>query len=119
MSAVEAFLQEVDGAWRPSGPRIALRVIGSTALMLQTSYDRGTKDSDFLETDELTDRITARLIEIGGPGTEIHKRRGLYVDIVRRGVPFRRSCISPTKAAQRETPALRGVGDECRGCRRK
>jgi hypothetical protein len=92
VSTIEAFLQDVDAAWRRSGLRIPLRIIGSTALMLQTSYDRGTKDSDVLETDELTDRIMARLIEIGGPGTEIHKRRGLYVDIVRRGVPFRRQC---------------------------
>ena len=90
MSAIEAFLQEVDRAWRQPGPRIRLRIIGSTALMLQTSYDRGTKDSDVLETDELTDRIATRLIEIAGPDTVIHKRHGLYVDIVQRGVPFRR-----------------------------
>ena len=90
MSVIEAFLQEVDAAWRQPGPTIPLRIIGSTALMLQTSYDRGTKDSDILETDELTYPIAARLIEIAGPDTAIHKRRGLYVDIVRRGIPFRR-----------------------------
>jgi hypothetical protein len=87
---IEALLQEVDRAWRQPGPRIPLRIIGSTALMLQTSYDRGTKDSDVLETDEVTDQIAGRLIEIAGPNTVIHRRHGMYVDIVRRGIPFRR-----------------------------
>lgn len=90
MSAIEAFLREVDAAWRQPGPRIRLRIIGSTALMLQTAYYRGTKDSDVLETDEVTDAVAERLLHIAGPGTEIHTRRAMYIDIVRRGVPFRR-----------------------------
>jgi hypothetical protein len=90
VSVVDAFLREVDTAWRQPGPKIPLRIIGSTALMLQTSYNRGTKDSDVLETDEVTDQIAARLMEIAGPDSAIHRRRGMYVDIVRRGIPFRR-----------------------------
>ena len=35
--------------------------------------------------------VHERLVEIAGPGTEIHKRGGMYIDIVRRGVPFRRA----------------------------
>src|SRR5882672_3891452 len=58
--------------------------------MLQTSYARGTKDSDVLETDEVTENVARHLIEIAGPATEIHKRRGVYIGIVRRGVQFRR-----------------------------
>jgi hypothetical protein len=58
--------------------------------MLQTTYDRGTKDGDVLETDEVTDQIAGRLIEIAGPNTVIHRRHGMYVDIVRRGILFRR-----------------------------
>lgn len=90
MPVIEALLEEVDQAWRRPGPKIGLHIIGSTALMLQTSYDRGTKDSDVLETDEVTDQIVGRLIEIAGPNTVIHRRQGMYVDIVRRGIPFRR-----------------------------
>lgn len=87
MSVIEELLQEVDRAWRQPGPKIGLHIIGSTALMLQTSYDRGTKDSDVLETDEVTDQIAGRLLEIAGPNTVIHRRHGIYVDIVRRGIP--------------------------------
>src|SRR5712691_1297162 len=58
--------------------------------MLQTSYTRGTKDSDVLETDEVTENVAKHLIEIAGPGTDIHKRRGMYIDVVRRGIQFRR-----------------------------
>jgi len=90
VSVVEAFLREVDTAWRQPGPKIPLRIIGSTALMLQTSYNRGTRDSDVLETDEVTDQIAARLMEIAGPDSAIHSRRGMYIDIVQRGIPFRR-----------------------------
>lgn len=90
MVAIEAFLREIDAGWQQAGPRIRLRIIGSTALMLQTSYDRGTKDSDVLETDEVTDAVAARLLRVAGPDSAIHKRRAIYVDIVRRGVPFRR-----------------------------
>jgi len=50
VAAVEAFLRELDAAWHHPGPKIPLRIIGSTALMLQTSYQRGTKDSEVLET---------------------------------------------------------------------
>ncbi len=90
MSAIEALLKEVDAAWRLPGPKIRLRIVGSTALMLQTSYTRGTKDSDVLETDEVTENVAKHLIEIAGPGTDIHKRRGMYIDVVGRGIQFRR-----------------------------
>ena len=90
MPVIEALLTEVDAAWQLPGPKIRLRIVGSTALMLQTSHARGTKDSDVLETDEVTENVARHLIEIAGPDTEIHKRRGVYIDIVRRGVQFRR-----------------------------
>ena len=38
-----------------SSAKVRLRVIGSSALMLQTDYARGTKDSDVLETADLTE----------------------------------------------------------------
>ncbi len=90
MTVIEEFLREIDGAWGPSTEKIGLRVIGSTALMLQTSYHRGTKDTDILETDELTDEIRTRLLELAGHETAIYKRRHIYVDVVRRAIAFRR-----------------------------
>lgn len=49
MKVVERLLAELASAW-PHASRPTLRIIGSTALMLRTDYDRGTKDSDILET---------------------------------------------------------------------
>ena len=61
MSVLESFFQEVDAAWRwPAPQKRRLRIIGSAALMLQTSYVRGTKDSDVLRTLDLTDETTGR-----------------------------------------------------------
>jgi hypothetical protein len=43
----ETFFQEVDQAWRwPSPAKCRLRILGSAALMLQTNYQRGTRDGD-------------------------------------------------------------------------
>ncbi len=56
--------------------------------MLQADYGRGTKDSDVLETLELTSDVQAHLLEVAGADTELHKRHRLYIDIVRNGLPF-------------------------------
>ncbi len=43
---IDAFFQDIDSKWpEVDANRISLRLIGATALMLQTDYDRGTKDS--------------------------------------------------------------------------
>ncbi len=64
------FFEELDGLWTAGGTgasaKVRLRLIGSTALMLQTSYARGTKDSDVLETSDLTDDVRRRLRERAG-----------------------------------------------------
>lgn len=89
MSAVEAFLRAVDRAWRsPANARTRLRIIGSTALMLQADYTRGTKDSDVLETDALSKPTQESLLQIAGPGSVLHQRHKLYLDIVQNGLPF-------------------------------
>ncbi len=89
MSTVEDFLAEVDGLWAPGdATRVRLRLIGSTALMLATGYERGTKDSDIFETIDLTRETKQRLLAIAGPGTEVHRRRRMYLEIVANGVPF-------------------------------
>lgn len=49
MSPLKELLTEIDARWKPlGGEPVALQIIGSAALMLQTVYDRGTKDGDVL-----------------------------------------------------------------------
>ena len=51
MKLIEQFLHDLDREWKPDQEgKIPLSIIGSGALFLQTDYDRGTKDSDILET---------------------------------------------------------------------
>lgn len=89
MSIIEEFFREVDDRWTwPAPMRIPLRLIGSTALMLQTAYQRGTKDSDVLETIDLSAETKDRLLTVAGAGTELHRRRRLYLEIVANGIPF-------------------------------
>lgn len=84
----EDFFCELDDLWDLPGPPIPLRIIGSAALMLQTDYERGTKDSDILETPALGPAITARLRVLAGQSTTLHKRHRIYLDIVPVALPF-------------------------------
>ena len=91
MQLIRDFFVEIDHLWtRPAGHerKIRLSLIGSGALMLQASYERGTKDSDVFETTDLADGVKQRLVALAGAGTELHRRRSLYIDIVRNGIPF-------------------------------
>lgn len=89
MQVVEDFFAEIDRHWpRERAAKIRLSVIGCGALLLQADYQRGTKDSDVFETVELRADTKQRLVQIAGPGTDLHKRRNLYIDIVANGVPF-------------------------------
>ncbi len=89
MTAIEELFSEIDAKWAQKSPRkVRLRIIGSAALMLQAPYERGTKDSDVLETDTLTEKIAAELRRLGGVNTVLHKRHRMYVDIVPGGLPF-------------------------------
>ncbi len=56
--------------------------------MLQTSYQRGTKDSDVLETVELTPDVQKRLVKLAGPASALRTRHRLYLEIVPGGLPF-------------------------------
>ena len=84
---VERFLGGIAEAWE-GGLVPTLRIIGSTALMLQTPHTRQTKDSDILETADLGLETQARLLQIGGPGTALARRWKIYVDVVPNGLPF-------------------------------
>jgi hypothetical protein len=89
VSLIRDFIRDLDRGWTSAAPgRIRLRIIGSTALMLQANYERGTKDSDVLETADLDAGTRTRLEEHAGPGTELHKRHKLYIEIVASGLPL-------------------------------
>lgn len=91
MTVFEGFLREIDQRWqRPQSQtdKVRLRVIGSAALMLRTDYERGTKDSDILETAHLTEDIKGRLLNLAGQSTILHTRHKVYLDIVQNGLPF-------------------------------
>jgi hypothetical protein len=89
VALVSDFLQDIDRRWTLTvDGKIVLRVIGSAALMLQTGYQRGTKDSDVLETASLTSELQARLLALAGKDTELHRKHGLYLDIVSQAIPF-------------------------------
>jgi hypothetical protein len=90
VTVFDAFFADIDGRWGESTTRaIPLRLIGSSALMLQEPrYQRGTKDSDVWETESLTPIIREKLIELAGRDSAIHRRHHMYLDIVRAGLPL-------------------------------
>ncbi len=89
MPLVDDFFRDIDGRWgTPAAAKIRLRIIGSSALMLQTDYERGTKDSDVLETNDLTAGIKKRLLDLAGAGTPLHERHRIYIEFVSSGLPF-------------------------------
>jgi len=89
VTPIEEFLTEIDRRWTPVTPgKIPLRVIGSAALMLQTEYARGTKDGDVLETEAITPAIKERLLSLAGKNTDLHRRSGMYLDVVTQALPF-------------------------------
>jgi hypothetical protein len=105
MQAVEDFFLEIDRQWpREPATKIRLSVIGCGALLLQADYERGTKDSDVFETADLLDDTKHRLVQIAGPGTDLHRRRKLYIDIVANGLPF-----LPHVPVWRPVPSLNAV----------
>ena len=56
--------------------------------MLLTDYERGTKDSDVLDTIDLTRATRDGLIELAGAGTPLWRRHRVYIEIVANGIPF-------------------------------
>lgn len=89
MALFERMLEELDRRWTPGGEgKVPLRVIGSAALMLQTKYARGTKDGDVLESRAITADVKAQLLRLAGEGTELHKRFGIYLDVVVGALPL-------------------------------
>jgi hypothetical protein len=69
--------------------------------MTSADYQRGTKDSDVLETADLQEETRTRLVELAGPGTNLHNRHKLYIEIVSSGLP-----LLPQAPAWRDIPDL-------------
>ncbi|MGH7439509.1 MAG: DUF6036 family nucleotidyltransferase [Polyangiaceae bacterium] len=89
MEALSDLLRAVDGRWeRPASKRIPLRIIGSSALMMQTRHERGTKDGDVLETIDLAPETKSRLLQLAGKGTPLHARHRIYVEFVSTALAF-------------------------------
>lgn len=88
LGAVEDFLVDIDRRWKGSETGIPLRIIGSTALLLRTDYQRGTDDSDVLQTAEVTDDIKDRLLALAGKKTPMHARHGMYIQVLSTGFPL-------------------------------
>lgn len=104
MARIKDFFHSLDSAWDPVGAEpIPLEVIGSAAIMLQCDYERGTKDSDILESRESRPEIDTQLTVLaGGRETVLFKQHRIYIDIVKRGIPF-----LPAKPAFNAVPGLK------------
>lgn len=88
MPGIRDLLVDLDRRWpRPLARRLPLRFLGATALVLQTDFDRGTKDGDVLEAVELGPHA-ATLRGLAGPGSDLAARHGVYLDLVAAGLPF-------------------------------
>jgi hypothetical protein len=86
---IERFLHELDRVWKPIGKeKIQLHLIGSTALFLSTDYDRGTKDTDILETSEITGVVSQQLEALAGKRSLLSREFRMYIDVVKQGLPF-------------------------------
>jgi hypothetical protein len=56
--------------------------------MLQSEYERGTKDGDVLETSHLTEDLKSELLALAGEGSEIHRRWRIHLEFVAPALPF-------------------------------
>lgn len=89
MTRPESLLAAVDAAWEPPVPgKTTLHVIGASALALQTGYDRGSQDTDVLESAEIPPERRESLLTLAGEKTALAKRMGLYLQFVPAGLPF-------------------------------
>jgi len=79
----------VDAAWgQPFIGKLPLRVIGAGALLLQTEYDRGTKDSDILESSAIDATTQRRLVDLTKRGSPLHRRWLTFIEFVPRSLPL-------------------------------
>lgn len=92
MNPIEAFFLDLDSVWLGTPTRVPLRILGSSALMLQTSYYRGTKDADILETTEINPLIQGQLLSLAGKSSPLFHRHRLYIEFLAPAFPL----LAPT-----------------------
>lgn len=85
---IEQFFLDLDARWGKAEPKLALKVLGSGALMLQANYLRGTKDSDVLGVEPVRGAIQEKLQNLAGKGSHLHDLHHFYLDVVPPGLPF-------------------------------
>lgn len=83
----ESFFRALDAAWRLD-ERATLNIIGGTALRLGHAHTRVTDDADILETVHLSLAMKEELSRLGGKGTALAKRHGVYIALLASGIPF-------------------------------
>lgn len=89
MKLINNFLAEIDEKWKPvGGEPIGLRMIGSAALMLQTDYERGTKDGDVLETEGITPIVREQLLSLAGTKSPLFEKYRMYLEVVLKAILF-------------------------------
>lgn len=93
MLPLDEFFTELDRGWTHASVAdiptpIELRIVGSTALMLQTSYQRGTTDSDVLEIRAWPRPVAARLTALAGVTSSLSERHRLHLQFVNEAVLF-------------------------------
>jgi hypothetical protein len=86
VQSLSSFFKEIDAAWERQ--HTILRIIGSTALMLQSRFRRLTTDSDILENAALDADIQRHLLNLAGPSSDLAKRHAMHFQIVNEAVPF-------------------------------
>lgn len=98
MTPFETFLQDLDRLYavekRAEAPKVGLRILGSVALMIQADYIRGTKDGDVLESAPIHRTVKGELLNLGGKGTALANRHGIYLDIVPSGILFMANAVA-------------------------
>ena len=89
VSLIHDFFKDLDSSWTLiAAEKIRLPIIGATALLLQTDYERRTKDGDVLETAAIDDELQSRLLTLAGKDSKLHKRNGIYLEVVPAGLPI-------------------------------
>ena len=82
MTPPEALLLNLDRLWhREETPRLRIRILGSMALMLQTDYERGTKDGDILYPPPIDEEVRKRMLALGGQGSALARRHRVHLDV--------------------------------------
>jgi len=103
MGPVESLFRALDAALaRAVPPRFGLRIVGSTALFAQTTWRRGTKDSDAVQTWSFDPALKARLLELAGKGTALARHHDIYLEFVGQGI-----LLLPEELIWRPWPALK------------